>query len=803
MNSQSTTLTATKHSDSAASPPALGGWLAVARGVWVALTLLTLALAVNAAPARYTHLLNLADQRALLDLDLSVGAYAGYVTGLSLVVIVAHVLIAAVIFWRRSEEPIALFVAFTLVTNGAVIPLSIMYSHAAVHPLARLLVDMVTYLGLVSSVGLLYCFPDGRFVPAWTGPLAGVWAALNFSAIFFPGAAFSLPHWPLVAQLLALLAWSGIGVLAQVYRFVSVSSLIQRQQAKWAILGLTAAVLGAFAYYLPFVILPSFQSPITSNFFYQRVGSALFAVSMLSRLIGSTAFTLILLIFPLSFAIAILRYRLWDIDILINRTLVYGALTAVLAFIYFGSIVILEHLFRHVTNQGSDLAVVASTLAIAALFNPMRRRVQEFIDRRFYRSKYDTAKTLAAFSATLRDEVDLTRLTQRLESAIGETIQPAYVLTWLRTGSGFSLHLFEASGTAGGGLDVKPARVEVAPDDPVVEFFRSAGDAVELDRLDMDSPALRRLKSSSVRIVLPLISQAQLIGWLSLGPRLSEQGYSADDRTLLARLAFQAAPAVRVAQLARQRQAETLERERMDHEMSVARIIQQTLLPKELPSLPGWQVAAYWQPARAVGGDFYDFMPLPDGRLAVVVADVADKGVPAAMIMASARVILRGTARRILTPGAALALANDLLCPEIPDNMFITCLYAILDPASGRLQFANAGHNLPCRFSRDAVTELRATGVPLGLLPGMHYEEHEATVQPGESILLYSDGLVEAHNPQGEMFGYERLYALLGRSCLPGAPDPIEGLLAELAEFTGSDWEQEDDVSMVTLRRSP
>jgi serine phosphatase RsbU (regulator of sigma subunit) len=196
-------------------------------------------------------------------------------------------------------------------------------------------------------------------------------------------------------------------------------------------------------------------------------------------------------------------------------------------------------------------------------------------------------------------------------------------------------------------------------------------------------------------------------------------------------------------------------------------------------------------------------MPLPDGRLAVVVADVADKGVPAAMIMASARVILRGTARRILTPGAALALANDLLCPEIPDNMFITCLYAILDPASGRLQFANAGHNLPCRFSRDAVTELRATGVPLGLLPGMHYEEHEATVQPGESILLYSDGLVEAHNTQGEMFGYERLYALLGRSCLPGAPDPIEGLLAELAEFTGSDWEQEDDVSMVTLRRSP
>lgn len=172
-------------------------------------------------------------------------------------------------------------------------------------------------------------------------------------------------------------------------------------------------------------------------------------------------------------------------------------------------------------------------------------------------------------------------------------------------------------------------------------------------------------------------------------------------------------------------QIEARERERMEQELRVARVIQQTLLPKEIPTLPGWSMAAHWLPARAVSGDFYDFIQFSDGRLAIIVGDVTDKGVPAALVMATTRSILRTAAERLVSPGAVLEESNNRLCPDIPPNMFVTCLYALLDPVSGRLQFANAGHNLPYLRKRAEIVEMRARGMPLGLMPGMAYEEKE------------------------------------------------------------------------------
>ncbi|HEU5198607.1 MAG TPA: SpoIIE family protein phosphatase [Ktedonobacterales bacterium] len=343
--------------------------------------------------------------------------------------------------------------------------------------------------------------------------------------------------------------------------------------------------------------------------------------------------------------------------------------------------------------------------------------------------------------------------------------------------------------------------VEIAPNDPIVAYFLSAPGAVEIDKLHLDSPALRALKAAGVKLAVPLVSQGELVGLLNLGPRMSEQDYSAYDRGLLNSLATQAAPAVRVAQLVREQQAAIRTHERIEQELRVARVIQHTLLPKELPALPGWQVAAYYQPARAVGGDFYDFLYFEDGRLGIVIGDVTDKGVPAALVMATTRSILRSAAQAQVTPGKALEQANDQLCPDIPPKMFVTCLYAILDPATGRLQYANAGHDLPYRHQQGSTAELRATGMPLGLLPGMTYEEKETILAPGERVLFYSDGLVEAHNPTREMFGFPRLMGLLAEQ--DGTADEIDFLLKQLADFTGPDWEQEDDVTLVTLHHLP
>ena len=345
--------------------------------------------------------------------------------------------------------------------------------------------------------------------------------------------------------------------------------------------------------------------------------------------------------------------------------------------------------------------------------------------------------------------------------------------------------------------------LDIAPNDPILAYLAGVSGVVEVEKLDLDSPALGQMREAGVKLLVPLVSQGELIGLLNLGPRLSQQEYSADDRKLLSDLATQTAPAVRVAQLVRQQQQEAKERERIEQELKVARLIQQTLLPKTLPELPGYEVAAYYQPAREVGGDFYDFMTLEDGRLGLVVGDVTDKGVPAALVMATTRTMLRAAAQRLLSPGEVLQRVNDVLVQDIPPNMFVTCLYAILDPETGRLVYANAGHDLPYRrrAGRGGVAdELRARGMPLGLMPGMGYEEKEMVLNRGESVLFYSDGLVEAHDPRREMFGFPRLQGLVGAH-RSGGSALISFLLAELARFTGEGWEQEDDITLVTLDR--
>ena len=341
--------------------------------------------------------------------------------------------------------------------------------------------------------------------------------------------------------------------------------------------------------------------------------------------------------------------------------------------------------------------------------------------------------------------------------------------------------------------------VEIAPGDPLLAHFQAATGVVDLEALELDSPALRELKKAGVKLAVPLVSQGELIGVLNLGARLSEQDYSSDDRRLLDKLAAQAAPALRVGQLVRQQEAEAATRQRFEHELEVARLIQQNFLPKELPELPGWDVAACYRPAREVSGDFYDVIPLPDGRVAFVVGDVTDKGVPAALVMSATRSILRASAQRLIEPGAVLERVNEHLCPDMPEKMFVTCLYGVLDPATGRLRFANAGHDLPYVNTAVGVIELRARGMPLGLLPGMEYEEKEIVLAPGDSVLLHSDGIAESHDPNRVMFGFPRLKETLANTA--GGQALIDYVLAELEAFVGPDAEQEDDITMVTLVR--
>jgi serine phosphatase RsbU (regulator of sigma subunit) len=221
-----------------------------------------------------------------------------------------------------------------------------------------------------------------------------------------------------------------------------------------------------------------------------------------------------------------------------------------------------------------------------------------------------------------------------------------------------------------------------------------------------------------------------------------------------------------------------------------------------VPQLEGWQITPYYQPAREVGGDFYDFFDLEEGRLGVVIGDATGKGMPAALVAEATSNMLRAVAQALgsSSPGEVLARVNETLVARIPPNMFVTCFYAILDPKSGSLRYANADHDLPYLHRNGAAEELRVGRMPIGLMPGMGYEEKEIELDAGEGVLFYSDGLVEAHDPEREMFGFPRLRALVAEHAELRSLGDF--LMEELYSFVEKGWEQEDDITLLTLKRS-
>jgi hypothetical protein len=352
----------------------------------------------------------------LAELGLSVDIYASYSLALGVVVAVACFALAVIIYYRKSNELMALFTAMMLILLGATIwgTADVL---ATIHPTLGFLGNVLAVLSLASLFLFLYLFPDGQFVPRWTFWLALVLVTVMVPIALFPGPPFDMENWSPLAFALFLLCWVLPGVIAQVYRYRHVSGPMQRQQTKWVIFGLTAAMTGWALVIILLAIVPSLQPG-----------------SVAADFVGATATAGFVLLIPLSLTIAVLRHHLYNIDVLINRTLVYGALTATLALVYFGGVAATQAIFRALTGQEEQpqLAIVISTLVIAALFNPLRRRIQSFIDRRFYHRKYDARKTLEAFSAKIRDETDLDALSDDLVGVVRETMQPAHVSLWLR-----------------------------------------------------------------------------------------------------------------------------------------------------------------------------------------------------------------------------------------------------------------------------------------------------------------------------------------------------------------------------------
>ncbi|MGZ3623422.1 MAG: hypothetical protein ACXVDN_02340 [Ktedonobacteraceae bacterium] len=403
--------------------------LVLARTVWGILTVMSLVLWIADIPPGYAQYLTVCRQvlcqnqlatpdmvRALNFAGLTLQFYAIYITTLSVVLVLFFFAIGVIIAWRKSDDWMALLVSITLIILGTVNQTDYQQL-ASIYPFTQVPGDLLHFLFTILPFLVVFLFPNGRFVPRWTRWVTFLVILFAVGGSFIPASPLNTQNLPDTVNIALVLLLFVTVIFAQIYRYVRKSTLIERQQTKWIILGIAAT----FIYFIVLDILTTLNPELTQ-------------ARSLGFLFAEASYFLAFIIVPLAIAFSILRYRLWDIDLLINRTLVYTTLTAILALIYFGCVVLLQHLVNGVTGQvgQSPLVIVASTLAIAALFSPLRRRIQKIIDKRFYRRRYDAAKIIATFSDTLRNEMDLNTLSEHLVAVVEETMQPASVSLWLR-----------------------------------------------------------------------------------------------------------------------------------------------------------------------------------------------------------------------------------------------------------------------------------------------------------------------------------------------------------------------------------
>lgn len=424
-------------SSTSAIVPLSAGKLISARIAWMLVAAASIFLFILAIPIEYQQELVRAVgiyEPHLQRLNLSPEFYAAFQTGLDVLLAGSFIIVGGLVFFYRTGDGILILVSLTYMTFGTLF-VPTLYNLGIAQPVFYPVVSFIRAMGLLLSViGGFYLVPNGQFVPSITRYLSLLWIVLVAGWLFIPDLPANLIHLTTWSDNLgfAFLLYGGIyltGVLAQLYRYKKVSTPIQKQQTKLVVLGTAGAVLGFVIYHIPLIINPSLDQPGYSHLLYIFTAKPIYHA--------------LVLLVPLTVSFSILRYRLWDVDRLINRSLVYGTLTVVLAVLYFGLVIFLRTALLGFTEQSSVISVIISTLALAALFNPLRGSIQKWIDLRFFRRKYDTEKTLEVFRQNIRQKVNLNQLTDELIDIVDNTIQPEHISFWIRCSENSAKNVFD------------------------------------------------------------------------------------------------------------------------------------------------------------------------------------------------------------------------------------------------------------------------------------------------------------------------------------------------------------------------
>jgi sigma-B regulation protein RsbU (phosphoserine phosphatase) len=568
-----------------------------------------------------------------------------------------------------------------------------------------------------------------------------------------------------VALFVSLAGYS-ILVCVALYRSYRSSGVEMKRQLRWPLWG-TLTALGGWV--LVMVVASAVE------LIFPTVGPAHFVFMQTVNNISKLLYLLI----PISFALAIVKYRLMDIDVIIRKTVVYSGVTGFIIGVYLLLAGVSGLALVRSIGLESQIATVIATLAVVALFVPVRSRIQAFVDRRFFRRERSYEEVRRRIVDSVARAVSLDRLLPEFAEDLQQAVQCRSVAVLVRRPGSDRYRVESAVGLSDRAAD----RIALDRHSPLLATDASV---VELDGVDLPEPERTTLRRADASVLVIARRADETVGIITLGRKLDRERYDTEDSVFLASVAGQLSLAVGRLH---QRLAES--------ELSQAREIQESLLPAHIPQIPGVQVTARWQPAREVSGDYYDVLRLGDSRLALCIGDVVGKGMPAALLMSSLQAAVKAVAPIEDQPARVCAQVGSVVRGSLSGGKFVTFFYGVLDTNSGIIRYANAGHNPPILIrGDDTLVRLEVGGPAIArLLAELPYQGAELPIRSGDRIVLYTDGVTEAMSPAGELFGERRLEELVRRQRASSADELETALRQAVLDF--ADGELQDDLTLV------
>ncbi|MCP4622482.1 MAG: SpoIIE family protein phosphatase [bacterium] len=599
----------------------------------------------------------------------------------------------------------------------------------------------------------------------------------NFEKVLSASALTWLPNYikfAAMARLFTLFCVASL-IVFLIHSLFKALTVVSRQRARMILLGVTAAFL------LPGAAMASVH---------------FFKVNIPWNFLGFLA-----LAFPASIAYSIVKHNLFDADTIIRRTVGYVIVTAIVI----GAYAIVSISFNFFMGQyelaQSKAFPILFTLGVILIFNPLRDRVQALVDRIFFRKEYDYGAIIEKVGRAMTSLLDLGEILKHLSQTFMEDMFINTSSIILLTPAGTEYQVYHADGEKK--QDVESLAFE--RDVPLMQVIEERKE--ELTRYDvMEDPQYQEVSKSctadfdslQASLMVPLVYQDQVIGSLNLGEKKSGKFYNREDIELLRTLANQGAIAIENARLFK----ENLEKQRMEEELNIARDLQVSMLPTECPTIEGLDIAAYSVSAREVGGDFYDFIDLGENKAGFVIGDVTGKSVSGALVMSASRSVFRMLSEETHSVSESMMRANRRLKKDIKSGMFVALLYAVVDAKEQNLTMCSAGQTQPIYLSSKAaeanLLDTEGDTFPLGILDDVNYEETRCQLTPGDKVIFYTDGIVEAMNEQEEIFGFERLLEMVKSSKADTAEELMNEIIASVHDFAG-DASQHDDITVIVL----